>query len=69
MSRSTIPDFPRFRLRGGPYDGLIAARNQGSIDGVHFYPDRIIVKGGEGTAPYSVRHEIDESFGDYMEGE
>lgn len=69
--RQTIPDMPRFRLVGGPYDGRLAERDdepENRIDGVHFYPDRIIVKGSGGTATYSVRHEIDESYGDYVEG-
>lgn len=68
-NRSTIPDFPVIRLVGGPYDGLIARRGEGSIDGVHFLPESVIVKGGDGTATYALEHGLDETTGNYTEGE
>lgn len=52
-----IPDMPVFDLVGGPYDGSTAQRGD-LIDGVHFLPESLIVKGTEGTATYAI--ELDE---------
>ena len=63
---STIPDLPRFVLRGGPYDGLVT-RREGPIEGVLYFPESVIVKGEHGSATYALTEREGERVGEYQE--